>query len=71
MQELILVLALAATLSGETPACSIEAKVGAAYVYEVNSTWFASNTPSAEDIYVAFWYRNHDNPAPGAKYFMD
>lgn len=70
MKNLLLALELARILAGETPTCPIEAKISAAYVWETNKVWYGSGKPTAFDLYVALNYTNHDNPSPGAKFFV-
>lgn len=71
MKNLLLILELARILAGETPTCPIEAKISAAYVWEVNKVWYANKEPTALDYYVAFNYTKYPNPTPGAKFFVN
>lgn len=70
MRNLLLALELARILAGETPTCPIEAKISAAYVWEVNKVWYAEGEPTALDYYVALNYTKHPNPTPNAKFFV-
>jgi hypothetical protein len=70
INNIVLLLELASILAGETPACPIEAKISAADVWEVNSVWYGRGNAQFIDYQVAFGYKYHPNPTPGAKYFI-
>ena len=76
MKELIIVLALARVIAGETPGCQTEAKLAAAHVWNnrnianIQGGWFGDATPTAADWYAALNFRKHDDPTNGALWFI-
>lgn len=70
MIDLVLALALARVLAGETPGCPVEAKIAAAHVHSRNAVWFGDAEPAKTDWAVALVWATLPDPSDGAQYFI-
>lgn len=67
---------LARVIAGETPGCSFEAKIAAAWVYEnrlaagIEGGWFGDAEPTLDDWLAATWWQAFEDPTDGALFFI-
>lgn len=76
MRTLLLALALARIVAGETPGCPIEAKIAAVQVAEnriaagIDGGWFGDAEPALEDWLAVEWAAAAPDLVYGALYFI-
>jgi hypothetical protein len=74
LTTIIIALALARIMAGETPGCPVEAKVAIGHVYHnritagVDGGWFGDAEPTALDTQVALTWHAWPDPTDGALY---
>lgn len=69
-RHFLLLLELARIMAGETPGCTLDAKIAVGHVHSRNTVWFARATPTAMDWYAALTWQDYDDPTHGAGYLI-
>ena len=61
---------LAHIIAGEVQICDRETRIGLAYVYEVNKTFYGWGHPNKDDLFIAYNYEYFPNLFNNAKYVL-
>jgi len=70
LQTFVRAFELASVIAGETPTCSLEARIAVAHVYQVNDTWYGYAQPQALDWYAALYWERYPDPTNGATFMF-